>query len=147
MRGFRYRCRHLYEMFVKINGETHNLWRAVDQEGEVLDSYVSKKRDMKAALRSMKKALKNHGSAEAISTGGLLFFKAARRELGNRDRLENSCLPLRRRERLMQRFRRIKSPQKFVSVRANVRNHFNLDHHFTARQTDRTTRCAALAEC
>jgi len=68
MRGFRLWRWHLEEMFVKINGEAHYLWRAVDQEGEVLESYVTKKRDKKAALKFMKKALKNHGPVDTITT-------------------------------------------------------------------------------
>jgi putative transposase len=53
--------RHLDEVFVKINGETHYLWRAVDHEGEVLEAFVTKKRDRKAALRFLKKAMKRFG--------------------------------------------------------------------------------------
>ncbi len=156
MRGFRHWRWHLDEMFVKINGETHYLWRAVDQEGEVLESYVTKKRDKKAALRFMKKALKNHGSPAEVVTDGLRSYPAAfdnlgiedRREMGRwlNNRVENSHLPLRRRERVMQRFRRMKSLQKFASVHANVHNHFNTDCHLTDRQTYKTNRTAALAE-
>src|SRR5690606_31969857 len=62
MRGFRHWGWHLDEVFVKINGETHYLWRAIDQEGEVLESYVTKTRDKKAALTIMRKALKRHGA-------------------------------------------------------------------------------------
>ena len=156
MRGFRQWRWHLDEIFVKINGETHYLWRAVDQEGEVLESYVTKKRDKKAALRFVKKALKNHGPVEAITTDGLPSYKAAMSELGNQDRqevgrwannrVENSHLPFRRRERVMQRFRKVKSLQKFASVHANVHNHFSSDRHLTDRQTYKTIRSAALAE-
>jgi putative transposase len=156
MRGFKQWRWHLDEMFVKINGETHYLWRAVDQEGEVLESYVTKKRDKKAALRFMKKALKRHGSVEIITTDGLPSYKAAMSELGNQDRqeigrwannrAENSHLPFRRRERVMQRFRRMKSLQKFASVHANVHNHFNFERHLTDRQTYKINRSAALAE-
>ena len=53
---------HLDEVFVKVNGERHYLWRAVDHEGEVLESYVTKKRDKKAALKFMKKAMRRYGS-------------------------------------------------------------------------------------
>ena len=83
----------------------------------------------------MKKALKRHGSPEAITTDGLRSYKAAMSELGNADkqevgrwannRVENCHLPFRRRERAMLRFRRMKSLQKFASVHANVHNHFN----------------------
>ena len=156
MRGFRQWRWHLDEMFVKINGETHYLWRAVDQEGEVLESYVTKKRDKKAALRFMKKALKNHGSPAEVVTDGLRSYPAALEDLGivdrreagrwKNNRVENSHLPFRRREQVMQRFRRMKSLQKFASVHANVHNHFNSDRHLTDRQTYKTNRSAALAE-
>lgn len=130
MRGFRHWRWHLDEMFVKINGKQHYLWRAVDQEGEILESYVTKTRDKKAALAFMKKALKRHGSPETIVTDGLRSYGAAMSELGDRDkqetarwannRVENSHLPFRRRERAMLRFRRMRSLQKFASVHANV---------------------------
>ena len=68
MRGFRHWRWHLDEMVVKLNGEMVYLWRAVDHEGEVLESYITKTRDKAAALRFMKKALKRHGSPEAPLT-------------------------------------------------------------------------------
>ena len=71
MKGFRHWRWHLDEVYVKINGEMHYLWRAVDHEGEVLESYVTKTRDKGAALRFIRKALKRHGRAEAIVTDGL----------------------------------------------------------------------------
>ena len=71
MRGFRHWKWHLDEMYVRVNGEMVYLWRAVDHEGEVLESYVTKTRDKAAALRFMKKALKRHGSPAAITTDGL----------------------------------------------------------------------------
>ena len=141
---------------MKINGGMHYLWRAVDQEGEVLESYVTKTRDKAAALRFMKKALKRHGSPEAITTDGLRSYKAAMSELGcehkqeigrwANNRAENSHLPFRRRERAMLRFRQMKSLQKFASVHANVHNHFNLERHLVDRETYKTRRSAALAE-
>jgi putative transposase len=156
MKGFRQWRWHLDEVFVKINGERHYLWRAVDHEGEVLESYVTKKRDKSAALAFLKKALKRHGRAEAIVTDGLRSCPAAMRELGNLERremgrwlnyrAENSHLPFRRRERAMQRFRRMKSLQKFASVHANIHNHFNQDRHLIDRQTYKLRRSAALAE-
>ena len=124
MRGFRNWRWHVDEVFVKINGETHYLWRAVDQEGEILESYVTKKRDKSAAVRFFKKALKRYGKAETIVTDGLKSYPAAMRELGNverremgrwlNNRAENSHLPFRRRERAMLRFRQMKSLQKFA---------------------------------
>lgn len=150
MRGFRQWRWHLDEVFVKINGERHYLWRAVDHEGEILESYVTKKRDKSAALAFMKRALKRHGKAETIVTDGLRSYPAAMRDLGNLDRhnmgrwlnnrAENSHLPFRRRERAMQRFRQMKTLQKFVSVQASFYNHFNLERHLVDRQTYRTRR-------
>ena len=71
MRDFRHWRWHLDETYVKLNGEMVYLWRAIDHEGEVLESYVTKKRDKAAALTFMKKALKRHGKAETIVTDGL----------------------------------------------------------------------------
>ena len=147
---------HLDEVYVKINGETHYLWRAVDHEGEVLESYVTKKRDKSAALAFIKKALKRHGRAERVVTDGLRSYPAAMRELGNmarremgrwkNNRVENSHLPFRRRERAMLRFRQMKTLRKFASVHASLHNHFNQERHLVDRQTYRTRRSAALAE-
>ena len=83
MRGFRHWRWHLDEVFVKINSERHYLWRAVDHEGEILESYVTKKRDKSAALRFLKKALKRHGRAETIVTDGLRSYPAAMQILGS----------------------------------------------------------------
>ena len=140
----------------KLNGEMVYLWRAVDQEGEILESFVTKKRDKDAALSFMKRALKRHGSPEAITTDGLRSYGAAMSELGNSEkrevgrwannRVENSHLPFRRRERAMLRFRQMKSLQKFASVHANVHNHFNQERHLVDRETYKTRRSAALAE-
>lgn len=156
MKGFRQWRWHLDEMYVKLNGEMVYLWRAVDHEGEVLESYVTKKRDKSAALAFMKKALKRHGKAEAIVTDGLKSYQAAMKEIGNQDRnetgrwlnnrVENSHLPFRRRERAMQRFRRMKSLQKFASVHASISNHFNQERHLVDRQTFKERRSVALAE-
>ena len=113
---------HLDEVFVKINGEKHYLWRAVDHEGEVLESFVTKTRDKKAALKFLKKTLKRHGPADEFVTDCLRSYGAALRELGICDRqetgrwannrAENSHLPFRRRERAMLRFRRMRTLQK-----------------------------------
>jgi len=156
MKGFRHWRWHLDEMFVKINGETHYLWRAVDHEGEILENYVTKKRDKKAAPRFLKKALKRYGQAENIVTDGLKSYPSAMRELGNEDRremgrwlnnrAENSHLPLRLRESVTQRFRQMKSLQKFASVHANIHNHFNSERHLIDRPTYETRRSATFAE-
>jgi len=156
MRGIRHWRWHLDEVFVKINGERHYLWRAVDHEGEILESFVTKKRDKSAALKFLKKALKRHGRADKIVTDGLRSYPAAMRKMGNLDRremgqwlnnrAENSHLPFRRRERAMLRFRRMKTLQKFVSVHASFHNHFNSERHLVDRQTYKLRRSAALAE-
>jgi putative transposase len=122
----------------------------------VLESYVTKIRDEAAALRFMKKAIKRHGSPEAITTDGLRSYKAAMTELGNAEkqevgrwannRMEKSHLPFRRRERAMLRFRQMKCLQKFASFHANVHNHFNVDRHLIDREIYKTRRSAALAE-
>ena len=128
----------------------------MDHEGEVLESFVTKKRDKAAALAFLKKALKRHGRAEKIVTDGMRSYPAAMRELGILDRremgrwknnrAENSHLPFRRRERAMQRFRRMKSLQKFASVHASFHNHFSQERHLVDRQTYKLRRSAALAE-
>jgi putative transposase len=135
MRSSRWRW-HLDEVFVKINGERHYLWRAVDHEGEVLESFVTvtKKRDKRAALKLLRKAMRKHGRPEVIVTDRLRSYGAALKEIGAEDRqetgrwasnrAENSRLPFRRRVRAMLRFRRIRSLQKFASVHASVSNHF-----------------------
>jgi putative transposase len=107
MRGFRQWRWHLDEMLVKLNGERHYLWRAVDHEGEVLGAFVTKKRDKATALAFMKNVFKRHGRVEALVTDGIRSYPAAMRELGNIDRrkmgrwfknrVENSHLPHRRR--------------------------------------------------
>jgi len=154
--GYRHWRWHLDEVFVKINGERRYLWRAVDHEGEVLESYVTKKRDKRAALRFLKQALKRHGRAEKIVTDGLKSYSAAMRDLGNLDRrimgqwknnrVENSHLPFRRREHAMLPFRQTKTLQKFVSIHASFYNHFNSERHLVDRQTYKSRRSAALAE-
>jgi putative transposase len=147
---------HLDEVYVKINGEMHYLWRAVDHEGEVLESFVSKTRDKSAALTFIKKALKRHGSPKAITTDGLRSYKAAMTEIGNAEkqqigrwannRAENSHQPFRRRERAMLRFRRMKTLQKFAAVHASFHNHFNQERHLVSRDIYKERRSAALAE-
>jgi putative transposase len=156
MRACRHWQWHLDEVFVKINGQRHYLWRAVDHEGEVLESFLTKTRDKKAALKFLKKALKRHGRAAKFVTDELRSYGAALRELGVSDkqetgrwtnnRAENSHLPFRRRERAMLRFRRMRTLQKFASVHASVHNHFPTERHLQNRKTYKQTRAAALAE-
>jgi putative transposase len=143
-------------MYVKLNGEMVYLWRAVDHEGENLESYVTKARDKAAALTFMKKALRRHGSPETITTDGLRSYKAAMGELGcakmqeigrwSNNRVENSHLPFRGRERAMLRLKQMKSLQKFVSLNASFHNHFAHERHLIDRETYKTRRSAALPE-
>jgi putative transposase len=141
MRGSRQWKWHLDEVCVQINSEMHYLWRAVDQEGDVLESYLTKTRDKAAALRFMKKALKRHGSPDAITTTtrprwtNWVAPRSRRTAAWPTTECGDSRLPFRRRERAMLRFRQTKSPQKFASVHAEVQNHFNLEHHLIDRKT------------
>jgi len=143
-------------MFVTINGERHYLWRAVDHEGEVLESFVTKTRDKKAALKFLKKSMKRHGRPDVFVTDKLRSYRAALKDIGaeNRqeagrwknNRAENSHLPFRRRERAMQRLRRMRSLQKFAAVHASVSNHFNQERSLSSRYVFKLNRTAALAE-
>ena len=147
---------HLDEVFVKINGETHYLWRAVDHEGEVLEAFVSKRRDRKSALVFLKKIMKKYGNPKSIVTDKLPSYRAALKMIGNagiqetgrwvNNRCENSHLPFRRREYAMLKFRRMRSLQKFVSIHASVFNHFNKERHLNSRDTYKVQRQAALVE-
>ena len=147
---------HLDEVFVKINGENHYLWRAVDHEGEVLEAFVSKCRDQKAALDFLKKIMKKYGAPKVIVTDRLKSYRAAMKIIGNEttqevgrwknNRCENSHLPFRRREYAMLKFRRMRSLQKFASIHSSVFNHFNKERHLNSRDTYKVQREAALVE-
>jgi putative transposase len=103
MRSFSNWQWHPDEVFVKINGETHYLWRAVNQEGEVLESYVTKRRDRKAALKFLKKSMSRYGQPKIVVTDKLRSCSAAIKVIGNvqkqetgrwlNNRAENSHLP------------------------------------------------------
>ena len=155
MRAYTHWRWQLDEVYVKINGEMHYLWRAVDREGEVLESFASKTRDKPAALKFIKKAMKRHGSPRTIVTDGLRAYGAALTDIGNADRqeigrslnnrAENSHQPFRRREAML-RFRRMKTLQKFSSVHAAFHNHFNQERHLISRDDYKVRRSAAMAE-
>ncbi len=146
---------HLDEVFVKINGETHYLWRAVDHEGEVLEVFATKRRDRRAALEFLKRTMKRYGRPKAIVTDRLRSYRAAMRAIGIverqacgrwlNNRAENSHQPFRRREGAMGRFRDIKTLQKFASVHASIHNHFDRDRHFYRRDIFKKNRSAAMA--
>jgi putative transposase len=147
---------HLDEVFVKISGETHYLWRAVDHEGEVLEAYVTKRRDRKAVLVFLKKTMKRHGWPKLIVTDKLPSYRAALKSIGNaklqktgrwaNNRAEDSHLPFRRREYAMLKFRRMRSLQKFVSIHGSIFNHFNKERHLNSRDKYKVQREAALVE-
>ncbi|WP_247895459.1 IS6 family transposase, partial [Azospirillum brasilense] len=128
---------HLDEMAVKIGGRLMYLWRAVDDEGEVLEMLVQRRRDQAAASKLMRKLLKKHGFAPTqVTTDKLRSYRAAFRDIGltarheqgrrQNNRAEVSHQPVRRRERKMQRFKSPGSAQRFVSLHAAVYNCFNL---------------------
>jgi len=145
---------HIDEVFVKINGQNHYLWRAVDHEGVVLDCFVSKRRDKKTALKFLKKLIKTYGNPNKIVTDKLASYGAALRDLGIKhlqettqyanNLAENSHLHFRRRERGMNRFRSMHSLQKFVAIQATFQNHFNHQRHLEQRQHFKALRATSL---
>ena len=147
---------HLDEMVVRINGKRMFMWRAVDDEGEVLDVLVQKRRNKRAALRLLRKLLKRQGYVpDRFVTDGLLTYGAALETLGCRsrhrpgrlrenNRAENSHLSVRRRERKMQRFKPQGQAQRFVSIHGAIYNLFNVQRHLISRSTLRTFRATAM---
>jgi putative transposase len=117
---------HLDEVFVRINGEIHYLWRAVDHEGEVLEIFATKRRDRNAALKFLKRAMKRYGSPKAVVTGRLRSYRAAMNIICNannqecgrwlNNRAKNLHQPFRRRENAMSKFKNSDTLQKFASI-------------------------------
>ena len=136
---------------VRIARERMYLWRAADDEGEVLDMLVQRRRDTRAALRLMRKLLKKQGFVpKLLVTDKLRSYASAfrrlrltcRHEQGLRknNRAENSHQAVRRRERKLQRFKSARSAQRFLSMHAAVHNTFNLQRHLISRSTLRIFR-------
>jgi len=147
---------HLDEVFVRINGETHYLWRAVNHKGEVLEVVATKRRDRKAALKFLERMMKRYGRSGSIVTDRLRSYGAAMKVIGNdanqecgrwlNNRAENSHQPFRRRERAMAKFRDMQTLQKFAAAHASIHNHFNHDRHLNRRGIFKQNRTSALAE-
>jgi putative transposase len=147
---------HLDEVFVKIDCERFYLCRAVDHRCEVLECFVTRRRNKAAAKKFLIKIMRKHGSPPLITTDKLPSYSSAFRAIGVADRqlfggrsnnrCENSHLPFRRRERAMQRFKTAATLQKFVSYHSQIYNHFNHERHLEARQVYKQKRSAALTE-
>ena len=147
---------HLDEMFVSIGGRQMYLWRAIDDEGEVLEVLVTARRDKQAAIRLLRKLLKKYQQAPiTIVTDRCRAYAAAIRELKlsadhvmdkkANNLIESSHVPVRRRERKRQGFKSAGSAQKFLSMHAATYNHFNVRRHLTTANTHRLFRAEALA--
>ena len=148
---------YIDEVFVKINGKQHYLWRAVDQDGEVVDVYLQGKRDGVAAKRFFKRLLRSHGSEpRRIVTDKLRSYGVAHRELMPdvihdtsqyaNNRVEQSHEATRARERGMKKFKSVRQAQRFLSAHAAVSNLFNLGRHLVRAQHYRDLRMSAFAE-
>ena len=146
---------HLDEMVIAINGSRHWLWRAVDNEGEVLDFLVQRRRDAKVARKLMVKLLRKYGFAPTrIVTDRLRSYPAAFRAIGLRaehdrgqranNRAENSHQPVRRRERKQQRFKSPGSAQRFLAIHAATHNAFTHQRHLLRRSHFKSLRAGSF---
>ena len=145
------------EVFVKINGQQHYLWRAVDQDGEVVDVYLQAKRNGAAAKRFFRRLIRNNGGEpRKIVTDKLRSYGVAQRELipetihstkqYENNRAEQSLEAIRVRERGMRRFKSVRQAQRFVTAHAAVSNLFNLARHLVRTEHYRDLRISAFGE-
>jgi len=145
------------EVFVKINGKQHYLWRAVDQDGEIIDVFLQAKRDGAAAKRFFKRLMRNHGGEpRKIVTDKLRSYPLAHREVMPEaihvtdqyanNRAEQSHEATRVRERGMRKFKSMKQAQRFVTAHAAIQNLFNLGRHLVRAQHYRVLRVSAFGE-
>jgi len=148
---------YIDEVFVNINGKQHYLWRAVDQDGEVVDVYLQSRRDGAAAKRFFRRLLKSHGGEpRKIVTDRLRSYGVAHRELipetihstqqYENNRAEQSHEATRVRERGMRRFKSMRQTQRFITAHAAVSNLFNLGRHLVRAQHYRDLRISAFSE-
>ncbi|MGF9762453.1 IS6 family transposase [Microvirga sp. 0TCS3.31] len=146
---------HLDEVVITIAGKRHWLWRAVDQDGFILDVLVQSRRDRKAAKRLLRKLLKKHVMAPRVMvTDKLGSYGAARRDMdlsvehrqhkGLNNRAENSHQPTRRRERQIKRFKSARQAQRFLSIHDPISNLFHLRRHRLTAADYRRVRTAAF---
>jgi putative transposase len=147
---------HLDEVVITIAGKKHWLWRAVDQDGFVLDVLVQSRRDKKAAKRLLRKLLRKQGrSPRVLITDKLASYPAAKREVmpgvehrrhkGLNNRAENSHQPTRRRERQMKRFKSAGQAQRFLSAHDQINNLFYLRRDHVTATEYRAARAQAFA--
>ncbi len=147
---------HLDEVVVSIAGRKYWLWRAVDQDGYVLDEIVQSRRDTKAARRLLIRLLKKTGMPpKRIITDKLRSYSAAKRDVmpavehrshkGLNNRAENSHLPMRKRERTIQGFRSAGSLQRFISIFSELRNLFVTPRHNRSALATHIHRIRAIA--
>ncbi|MFT4518829.1 MAG: putative transposase [Halioglobus sp.] len=148
---------YIDKVFVKINGKQHYLWRALDQDGEVVDVYVQAKRDGAATKRFFKRLLRSHGGEpRTIVTDKLRSYGVAQRELipdtihstkqYENNRAEQSHEATSVRERVMRKFKSARQAQRFLGTHAPVSNLFNLGRHLVGAEHYRNLRISAFAE-
>ena len=146
---------HVDDVFTRIAGRQHYLWRAVDAEGEVLDVLLQSRRNKVAAVRFLRKSMRRTASVPTtvVTDKWRPSMAAVRDTLPSAEhvagkhlnnRVENSHQPTRRRERKMQRFKSPRSAQRFLSTHAAFYNHFNVQRHLISRKTMKRFRAKTL---